>query len=240
MQKLAGEKNTMRKKAFSSLPTVYRPFAWTERFGQSDHLSPLTVKKPRQHFSKEGITRYLMLMDWLGELSNFVMGATAHFVATVTAKILNHPDLQEAFAKTIALGVQKFLTEGPTSSGMVSKVGTTDNSTTTTTNTNTTTSPDHHQQQQLLRILGKWLLAIAEPNQSRDKKRSSKRDADTHSTAECTDQGTTPKVVRIKSHSSTTPMSTPTRPVKGVSKVDSPSTFATRESVDEDFQEYLC
>ncbi len=178
-------------------------------------------------------------MDWIGDVSNFVIGATAHFIATVTAKILNHPDLQDAFAKTIALGVQKFLTEGPPPEATVQ--GNSDDKTNTNTNININTNPDPQQQQQLLRILGKWLLVIAEPNQSRQKKRSSRRDADTHSTAESTDEGTAPKVVRIKSHSTFPLSSTPTRSIKKVaSKMDSPSTLATKETVDEDYQEYLC
>jgi hypothetical protein len=173
-------------------------------------------------------------MDWLGDVSNFVVGATIHWIAVVSAKILHHPDMQEALAQSVALGVQKLLKDGPPVI-----VPSDSNS-----NKDSNQKNEHHQ---LLRVLGKWLLALggggANNSKSTPKKHKKRTNGEADSATQCTttleEEGhhhhTAPtKVVHIATRSATsTPFSTPTRG----------TTVSTREyetAPEDEYQEYLC
>ena len=87
------------------------------------------------------------------------MSATAHFIATVTTKVLSQPELQDVFAETVALVVQKLLIQGsPASEEEQQQHGGDDD--------------DNHmtrmqrKQKQALRLLGKCLLKLGESTES--------------------------------------------------------------------------
>lgn len=101
-------------------------------------------------------------MDWFGEVSNFVMSATAHVIATVTTKILSHPDLQDVFAETVALVVQKLLIQGSTEEDG-SDGNDNDNNDDDDRNSHYV-KPFQKQQKKALRLFGKFLLKLGESN----------------------------------------------------------------------------
>jgi hypothetical protein len=172
-------------------------------------------------------------MDWLGDVSNFVVGATIHFIATVSAKILHHPDIQEALAQSVALCVQKLLKDGlPPSSELLHQSAADEN--------NKYSNHSDLQEHQLLRILGKWLLARGGDSSSHKKdasrstpKKQKKPTIESDSRTQCT---APTKVIHVTSRSATsTPFSTPSR--------GGGTTVSTREyetAPEDEYQEYLC